>query len=189
MSAIVSVCDRTDRLLLRSRTDPPAREEATLPGLPRFAGALRRDRPCRAPESGAGTSNELFGRGVSGCASESGTFCSSNVFSASFSFALPFPRGFRCDLGLAGLCFGEVIGGTSSRGSIAGRGVPGAPPEVPRSSGFQRLFADCGVLKALCGERLLSGVENDCLAWTRCGCTGGPPDLLAPGVWCCGCCC
>lgn len=72
VSAIVSVWDNTDRLLLRSRTEPPAREEATLPGLPRFIGALRCDRPCRVPESGTGTSKELFGNGVSGCTSEFG---------------------------------------------------------------------------------------------------------------------
>lgn len=109
VSATVSVWDRIDRLLLRSRTEPPAREEATLPGLPRFTGALRRDRPCRVPESGAGTSSELLGSGVSGCPSDSGT--GSAVLSASFSFALPFPLGFRCDLGLAGLCF-EALRGT-----------------------------------------------------------------------------
>ena len=58
---MVSVWDKTDLLLLRPRTEPPAREDATLPGLPRFAGALRRDRPWRVPESGAGTSKELVG--------------------------------------------------------------------------------------------------------------------------------
>ena len=120
-----------DRLLLRSRTEPPAREEATLPGLPRFVGALRCDRPCRVPESGTGTSSELFGRGVSGCTSVSGTWLSSDVFCDSLSFAFPFPFNFRCNLGLTELCFETLRGTKSSIGSIVGRGVPGAPPGVP----------------------------------------------------------
>lgn len=183
MSAIVSVWDKIDRLLLRSRTEPPAREEATLPGLPRFAGALRRDRPCRVPESGAGTSNELAGRGVSGCPSVSGASLSSDAFSESFSFALPFPLGFRCDLGFAGLCFEALSGTKSSMGSTTGAGVPGMPPGVPGIWGFQKVFADLGELVALCGDRLLTGVENDCRAWVTNGCIGGASGLLAPGVW------
>jgi hypothetical protein len=182
VSAIVSVWDITDRLLLRSRTDPPARDEATLPGLPRFTGALRRDLPCRVPESGAGTSNELVGSGVSGCPSESGTGLSSDVFSISFSFPFPFPLGFRCDLGFAGLCF-DMLSGTSSIVSGTGRGVPGAPPGVPGiRSFFQRVLADSGVLVGLCGDRLFRGVENDCRAWATDGCVGGAPGLLGPEV-------
>jgi hypothetical protein len=174
------VWDRIDRLLLRSRTEPPAREEAALTGLPRFVGALRRDRPCRVPESGAGTSNELVGSGVSGCTSASGL--SSDVLSDSLALALPL--GFRCDLGLAGLCFEELNGTKSSIGSMSGRGVPGAPPGVPGIWGFQKVFAERGVLAALWGDRLWSGVEKDCLAWVTNGCAGGAPGLLAPGVWC-----
>jgi hypothetical protein len=56
-AAIVSVCDKIDRLRLRSRTEPPAREDAMLPGLVRFAGAFRRERPDRVSGSNKDSSS------------------------------------------------------------------------------------------------------------------------------------
>jgi hypothetical protein len=50
-AAIVSVWERIEWLRLRSRPEPPAREDAMLPGLVRFAGAFRRDRPDRVSGS------------------------------------------------------------------------------------------------------------------------------------------
>jgi hypothetical protein len=80
-AATVSVCDRMEWLRLRSRTEPPARDEAMLPGLPRFGGAFRRDRPDRVSISGS-TIESSSGSG----AASSGGACS-----ASFSLPFPFP--------------------------------------------------------------------------------------------------
>ena len=155
--ATVSVCERMDRLRLRSRTEPPAREEAMLPGLVRFAGAFLRERPDR----------------VSGSSKESSSwswcweFCgvsTSIVDSCSASLPLPFVRDLRCVLAFGGVCFDRISGGTSSRGSTSGRGLaalPGVPVKLDR---FQRLLAETGVARALCGERAFIGVEKDCLA-------------------------
>jgi hypothetical protein len=147
-----------------------------LPGLVRFAGAFLRERPDR----------------VSGSSKESSSwswvcfeFCgvsTSMTESCSASFPLPFARDLRWAFAFGGVCFGRIKGGTSSRGNTSGRGlagVPGAPVKLDR---FQRLLADTGVARALCGERVFVGVEKDCLAWMTRGCICGAPGLPVPGV-------
>jgi len=56
----------------------------------------------------------------------------------------------------------------------------GVPAKL--SDFFHRLFAEPGVPMALSGERLLTGVENDCLACVTRGCIGGMLGLPFPGV-------
>lgn len=55
--ATVSVWESMDLLLLRSRTEPPARDDARLPGLPRLLGPFRRERPDRGSGSGKDSSS------------------------------------------------------------------------------------------------------------------------------------
>jgi hypothetical protein len=89
-AATVSVWDKIDWLRLRSRTEPPAREDARLPGLVRLGGALRRDRPDRV--SGSFTESS---RCVSELGAGSGADSSAGAGSASLSLPLAFPRDFR----------------------------------------------------------------------------------------------
>lgn len=147
-----------------------------LPGLFRFGGALRRDRPDRVSCS---TVSSAFGSEVG---TESGTGSSTGVCSGSLSLPLPFARDLRCDFGLDGLCLGVVSGTKSSIGSGTGRGLAAGVPERLVDF-FHKLLADVGVPMALCGDRGLSGVENDCLACVTSGCIGGTPGLPVPGVW------
>ena len=112
-------------------------------------------------------------------------FCGVSVSvagSCSTSFPLPFTRDLRCVFDFGGVCFGRRRGGTSSRGNTSGRGLAGVPGGPVKLDRFQRLLADTGVARALCGERALIGVETDCLAWTTRGCICGAPDLPVPGV-------
>lgn len=76
---------------------------------------------------------------------------------------------------------GVVNGTKSSMGSTAGRGLAAGVPERLIDF-FHKLLADVGVPMALSGDRELSGVENDCLAWVTSGCIGGTPGLPVPGV-------
>lgn len=153
-AATVSVCDKMEWLRLRSRTEPPARDDAMLPGLFRFGGALRRDRPDRVSCS---TGSSAFG-------SEEGTASGTGSSTAgSLSLPLPLARDLRCDFGFDGLCLGVVNGTKSSMGSGTGRGLAAGVPERLIDF-FHRLLADVGVPVALYGDRGLSGVENDCLA-------------------------
>jgi hypothetical protein len=151
------VWDRIDWLRLRSRTEPPAREDAMLPGLVRFAGAFRRERPDRV--SGSNKYSSSCSLACLSCgASESGTD------SRSVSLLLPFVLDFRCTFAFGGLCFFRIKGGTSSSGSIIGRGLAGGGGVPLKLCRFQKLLADTGVPRALCGERTLIGVEKDCRA-------------------------
>jgi hypothetical protein len=126
-----------------------------LPGLVRFGGAFRRARPDRV--SGSATESSAWDSdagGASVAASSTGT-CS-----VSFSLPLAFPRGFRCDLGFAGLCFGVTSGRKSSIDSGSGRcglAVTGDPAKLDF---LHKVLADEGVPRALCGERL-TGVEKE----------------------------
>lgn len=115
-----------DWLLLRSRTEPPAREEAILPGLARLAGALRRDRPCRVFKSVAGSSSWSATCGVAGAELPSCVGASSDSSSVSFPLALPFVLDFRDDVALDELDCDPDKGRKSSIGSSSGRGVAGA---------------------------------------------------------------
>ena len=165
-----------DWLLLRSRTEPPAREDAMLPGLVRFAGAFLRERPERDSGSSKDSSSWSW---------DCLEFCGVSVSvagSCSTSFPLPFTRDLRCVFDFGGVCFGRRRGGTSSRGNTSGRGLAGVPGGPVKLDRFQRLLADTGVARALCGESALIGVETDCLAWTTRGCICGAPDLPVPGV-------
>lgn len=59
----------------------------------------------------------------------------------------------------------RISGGTSSSGSTSGRGLAGVAGDALKLDRFQKLLADTGVPRLLCGERALVGVESDCLAW------------------------
>lgn len=157
-AAIVSVCERMDWLLLRSRTEPPARDDAILPGLVRFAGAFRLDRPERVSGSSMDSSS-----GSSGCFVLGGVSVSA-MESCSGSFPFPFALDLRCAFAFGGLCFIRMSGGTSSRGSTSGRGLAGMAGASPRLERFQRVLADTGVPSELTGERGFVGVETECLA-------------------------
>lgn len=154
-AATVSVCERIDWLLLRSRTEPPARDEVIDPGLVRLAGAFRLDRPERVSISMEGSSCAADGVSAS-CGG------SSTASSDSFSFAFPLPFDFRVDLGRDGLGFGRVMGSKSSIGSITGRGL--AAGVLFKLCIFHLVFADSGVPVTLSGDRLLRGVDSECRA-------------------------
>jgi hypothetical protein len=147
-----------------------------LPGLVRLAGAFRRERPDRvsgsSKESSSWSLTSLEFCGVSASATDSW----------SVSFPLPLDLDLRCDLVFAGLSFGRISGGTSSSGSTSGRGLEEVDCVPLKLVRFQKLFADTGVPKELCGERAPKGVESDCLAWVTRGWTGGAPGLPVPGV-------
>lgn len=166
-----------DWLLLRSRPEPPAREDAILPGRVRFAGALRRERPDRVSGSSSPSSSwSLICLACCGVSSSAVDSCS--------SFPLPLALDLRCcDFVLAGLCVGRISGGTSSSGSTSGRGLEDVDCDPLKLDRFQKLLADTGVPKELCGERAVTGVETVCLAWLTRGWTGGAPALAVPGVW------
>jgi hypothetical protein len=157
-AATVSVCDKIDGLLLRSRTDPPAREDARLPGLVRLGATLRRDRPDRV----SGSTAESSGRdsvGVSGSGAES----PAGTASISFSLPLPFALDFRGAFAFGGLGLGDPETTKSVMASTVGRGLPatGVPAKL---RDFHPVLAETGVAMALRGEREFIGVEKDCRA-------------------------
>lgn len=129
-----------------------------LPGLVRFVGAFLRERPDRVSGSSKDSSSWSW---------DCLEFCgvsTSITDSCSASFPLPFARGLRCIFAFGGVCLCRIRGGTSSRGNTSGRGLSGVPDAPVKLDRFQRLLADTGVARALCGERGLIGVEKECLA-------------------------
>jgi hypothetical protein len=178
-AATVSVCDKIDWLRLRSRTEPPARDDAMLPSLVRLVAALRRGRPDRVSGSIADSSRR-GSDGVSG--SGAGTAVCVGSGSVSFPLPLPLTLDFRKPFVLAGLCSSTASGTKSSIGSGSGRGLAAAGVPTRLCDAFHLLLADTGVPATLCGDRELVGVEKDCLAWVTNGCIGGMPDRPVPGV-------
>ena len=142
-----------DLLLLRSRTEPPALEDARLPGLARLPAALRLERPVRGSGSIRFSSVCSLRSLGSGSASSCGVVDCSTSLSISLPLPLPLVRDLRCALALGGLSVSGRIGGTSSSGSTSGRGLAGVPGVPLKLCRFQKLLADSGVPMALCGER------------------------------------
>lgn len=176
-AAMVSVCDRTDWLRLRSRTEPPALDEAMLPSLVRLVATFRRGRADRVSGSIADSS----GRGSDGV-SCSGAGTVAGIGSESFSFPLALPLVLLVLFVLAEFCSGRASGLKSSIGSGTGRGLAATGVPARLCDNFHLLFADTGVPTTLNGDREFIGVETDCLAWVTIGCIGGTPGLPVPGV-------
>jgi len=102
--ATVSVWERIDRLLLRSRTEPPALDEFRLPGLVHLMGPFRLERPVRGSGSSSESSTASLRCFISRSEGTCGVDTGSPFFGSSLSLSLPLPRDFRGDLALGGLC-------------------------------------------------------------------------------------